>query len=261
MREPVKPGWREDLRPALALGAAGAIATAMLFPYLLATMPQVLQKAAVPLPVLAALQALQGLVLLSLLAFAGLRLGHAVGLDAPWLRARLTGREGGAQHWGRAALLGTLAALAIVALAPAFDAFMPTPLHPPPATSATGASLAGLLASFYGGIAEEVQLRLFLMTLVAWLLARMSGSRAGWVFWVAIVVAALSFGAGHLPAASKMWSLDAIVVARTLLLNGIGGLVFGWLYWRQGFESAVLAHFCADLVLHVAAPLVAAGLA
>ena len=49
------------------------------------------------------------------------------------------------------------------------------------------------------------------------------------------------------------------MVARTVMLNGLAGLGFGWLYWRQGFESAVLAHFCADLVLHVAAPLAMAG--
>jgi membrane protease YdiL (CAAX protease family) len=42
---------------------------------------------------------------------------------------------------------------------------------------------------------------------------------------------------------------------RTLLLNGIAGLVFGWFYVRHGLESAMLSHFCADLVLHVAAPL------
>lgn len=261
MSEVSVQGWRSDVRPALALGVAGAVSTVLLFPYLLATMPQVLQKAQVPLPVLAALQAMQGLVLLSLLAFAGLRMGHRVGLGAPWLRARLARTGATPQAWGRAALLGVTAAVAIVGLGPLFDAYMPAPMQPPPATSAAGASLAGLLASFYGGIVEEVQLRLFLMTLVAWLLARLGGSRADWVFWVAIVLAALLFGAGHLPAASKIWPLDAVVVSRTLLLNGVGGLVFGWLYWRQGFESAVLGHFCADLVLHVATPLAVAGLA
>lgn len=93
------------------------------------------------------------------------------------------------------------------------------------------------------------------------LLARIAGGPRPAVVWVAIVFAALLFGGGHLPAAAQVWSLEAVVVTRTLLLNGVGGLVFGWLYWRQGFESAVLAHFSADQVLHVAAPLVVAALA
>src|SRR5205085_9050361 len=109
---------------------------------------------------------------------------------------------------------------------------------------------------FYGGIAEEVQLRLFFVTLLAWGLCLLSGGqRQRWHLVLAVVLAAVAFGAGHLPAAAKVWPLDAVVIARTLLLNGIAGLVFGWFYVRHGLESAMLSHFCADLVLHVAAPL------
>ena len=79
------------------------------------------------------------------------------------------------------------------------------------------------------------------------------------MYWAAIVVAALLFGAGHLPAASKIWGLEAIVVLRTLLLNGIAGVVFGWLYWKRGLEMAMLSHFSADIVLHVIAPLLSPG--
>ena len=71
----------------------------------------------------------------------------------------------------------------------------------------------------------------------------------------AIVVAALVFGAAHLPAAFAIWGFGAANIARTLVLNGIAGLVFGALYWRRGLEHAMAAHFSADLVLHVIAPL------
>jgi hypothetical protein len=30
-----------------------------------------------------------------------------------------------------------------------------------------------------------------------------------------------------------------------------GGIAFGWLFWKWGLESAVVAHFTADVVLHV----------
>lgn len=71
---------------------------------------------------------------------------------------------------------------------------------------------------------------------------------------VAIIVAALLFGAGHLPLASQLAPLTAAVVVRVLAYNAIAGFVFGWLYWKRGLEHTVLAHFCADLILHVAAP-------
>lgn len=261
----VHPPQSEDLRIAALLGVVGAIAVVLLFPYLLATMPGTLEaaiaKTGTSMTVLVVAQAAQGLVLLGLLAYAGLRAGHRVGLDAPWLRALVTGRPRSGQAWLRAATLGVAAALAILALAPLFEPAMPASLQAMPAPSAGQAGVAGFLASFYGGIAEEVMLRLFLMSLVAWLLARLAGGSRPAVFWAAIVLAALLFGIGHLPAAAKIWPLDVVVVSRTLLLNGVGGLVFGWLYWRQGFESAVLSHFSADLVLHVAAPLVMATLA
>jgi hypothetical protein len=42
-------------------------------------------------------------------------------------------------------------------------------------------------------------------------------------------------------------------------LNGVLGVAFGRLYWKKGLESAMIAHFSADIVLHVitaaAAPL------
>jgi membrane protease YdiL (CAAX protease family) len=45
--------------------------------------------------------------------------------------------------------------------------------------------------------------------------------------------------------------LTPALIARALILNGIPGIAFGWLYWRRGLEAAMVAHFSADLVLHV----------
>ena len=256
------PPVAEDLKLSLVFGVLGAIAVAALFPYLLATMPQVLAKARVPLPALILVQSLQALVLLGLLAFAGLRMGHATGLGSPWARALLFRRPRTSQPWWSAIALGVLVALMVIGLSPLFDARMPIPLQPIPATPPGEVSWAGFLASFYGGIGEEVQLRLFLMTLIAWTAAKlMKRAPSPTVMWTAVIIAALVFGAGHLPAAAQIWPLDAIVVVRTVVLNSLSGLVFGWLYWKRGFESAMLGHFSADLVLHVAAPLVTGAMA
>jgi len=253
---PKAPPLREDLVLAGFIGVAGALATAALFPYIMQVMPQALTKVPVALPVLVALQSLQALVVVALLAFCGLRMGHAVGLGAPWLRALQTGQPRAQQPWLLAAACGLAAAAVVLALDPLFAPYMPKALQALPETSAQSHAFAGFLASFYGGIVEEVELRLFFVTLLAWGLCRLSGgARLRWQLWFAVVLAALVFGAGHLPAASKMWPLDAVVVLRTVLLNAIAGLVFGWFYVRNGLESAMLSHFCADLVLHVAAPL------
>lgn len=96
------------------------------------------------------------------------------------------------------------------------------------------------------------------MTLIVWLLCgfgRREPRPA--MFWVAIVLAGLLFGAGHLPPAVELWGLTPIVVFRTIVLNTIGAVVCGWLYWRRGIEMAMLGHFSADIVLHVLSPLLA----
>jgi membrane protease YdiL (CAAX protease family) len=64
----------------------------------------------------------------------------------------------------------------------------------------------GLLASFYDGIAEEVLLRLFMMSFLVWLGCFLSktaqGKPTAAVFWTANILAAVLFGLGHLPLAS-----------------------------------------------------------
>jgi hypothetical protein len=115
----------------------------------------------------------------------------------------------------------------------------------------------GALAVFYGGIVEEVLCRLLPVSALVWLLARCNRRVVRpWMFVLAIALAALLFGAGHLPAAHAAGLLGTpLLVARIVLLNAVVGAVTGGLFWKYGLEHAMLAHFCADLVLHVALPL------
>ena len=122
----------------------------------------------------------------------------------------------------------------------------------------------GFLAALYGGIVEEVLLRLFLMTLLVWigvLITRSKGGRpAPAVFWIATILAAVVFGLGHLPATAALGlPLNGLVITRAILLNGVGGVFFGWLYFTRGLEGAMLAHYSADIMLLVVLPLFRLG--
>lgn len=261
-----RPRLRQDLRIAVLLAGFGALATVAVIPYLLQIDPTRMPASSSLLTALVAIQAMTMFIVCALLAWAGLRMGHRVGLGAPLLQ-RWVNRHGDAGLRDRAPwqaiALGIAAGIALLVLSRVLDPLL-LPQTQVEMTDIAGArsALYGLLASFYGGIVEEVQLRLFLMTLVAWAATWLTRRRAGFdgtlsprIAWLAILVAALLFGVGHLPAAVMVWGLDAGVVFRTLLLNGIGGVVFGWLFWKRGFEMAVLAHFAADLVLHALVPL------
>ncbi|MEP6898005.1 MAG: CPBP family intramembrane glutamic endopeptidase [Rhodanobacter sp.] len=254
---PALPSRRKNLKLALLLGAAGVLVTLALFPYLLALMPKKFAAIPAPLSIVAAAQAIQAGVLCWLLGWLGLYLGAPYGLDAPWLRAwvyRQPRNPDMRSRWWLAIVLGVLVGMLVLALSLAG--------HKEPAEQdahAAGWAWRGFLASFYGGIVEEVECRLLLVSVVVWLLAQCSDRVARpWMFIVAIVLAALLFGAGHLPAAFASGMAHApLPILRIILLNALVGVVTGVLFWKHGLEHAMLAHFCADLVLHVAAPLAA----
>jgi hypothetical protein len=119
-----------------------------------------------------------------------------------------------------------------------------------------------LLGSLYGPFEEEIVLRLFVLTVLAWLGSRIwkSGARrlSSAILWTANILASMLFGLSHLPAtAAAGLPIDPIVVSRAVVLNGLLGVGFGWLNFRDGLESAMLAHFSADIILHVITPLLA----
>jgi len=234
-----------DVKVALVLGAASGISIALLFPYVVALMPQ-LARAPWPLPALIAAQVVQGGLFGFGLAWVGLRLGRDLGLDAPFLRAALEGAPAPQRsRWVRAIPIG----LAVGAMLVCADRFVLLSHQPAAIRSVEIARWKGLLASFYGGIAEEVLTRLFLMTAIAWLVAKVLDRASA--IPIAIVIASAAFAAGHLPAVAQVAPLDGWNVARVLALNGAGGLAFGWIFARWGIEHAMVAHFSADIVLHV----------
>ena len=65
----------------------------------------------------------------------------------------------------------------------------------------------------------------------------------------AVLLSALLFALGHLPAAQALaGALTVPVVVFVLVGNTAFGLVAGWLYARHGLEAAILAHVLAHLL-------------
>ena len=192
----------------------------------------------------------QDLILTAALAPLGLWLGTRVGLGAPIL-GRWVGAEPAPPRslqkgliWGTVA--GVVSAVAIIGLNFVFEPFIkpPRPISMPPPWQ-------GFLAAIGAGITEEIWTRLGLMSFFVWLGARLTRrqSPGAGIVWTGNILAALLFGAMHLPQAATFLGLTPIVVALVLVMNGIGGVMFGWLYWRHSLVAAMWAHFIADVVL------------
>lgn len=104
----------------------------------------------------------------------------------------------------------------------------------------------------YGGVVEEVMLRLFMLSLLAWLgwkvFFRKAEKAPAGVIVAANVISALLFAAGHLPATAMLFEITPLVLLRCFLFNGGLGLFFGWLYRRFGIQYAMIGHALAHIV-------------
>ncbi len=116
------------------------------------------------------------------------------------------------------------------------------------------ATTAGWIGSIlYGGIVEELMLRLFFMSLLAFLLWKLFFKKyetvPGGVLAAANVLAALLFAAGHLPATVILFGeLTVPILVRCFWLNGGFGLLFGWLYRKYGIQYAMLSHALLHII-------------
>jgi hypothetical protein len=120
--------------------------------------------------------------------------------------------------------------------------------------SALGEFVPIITRLLYGGITEELLLRWGLMTLIVW---------AGWrlfqkggnkpkpgIYIGAIVISSVVFGIGHLPIAYLLFPGATISLTLFVIVaNSMFGLIAGFLFWKKGLESAMIAHMLAHVVM------------
>ncbi|WP_248898344.1 CPBP family intramembrane glutamic endopeptidase [Haloplanus halobius] len=244
---------------------AGVPGIFVLSGYIYLTTPPTAIPAGLSLPLLAVSAGVNSLLLLAVACLIGTYTAPRVELRSYLLDWAETGDD----VWRRlrsevrfAVSLGVIGGLLILLLDVALAPFVAQDL-PQSALGATDATMENVVAYapvrfLYGGITEELLLRYGLMSAIAfigWFLTgRQSDGPGSKVMWVAVVISAVLFGIGHLPALARSVDLTPALAARTILLNAIAGVLFGWLYWQRSLEAAMVAH----AAFHV--PLVALSL-
>ena len=212
----------------------------------------------IPFPIAVLVLLVQATIFSSIAIFFGLFLAKKVGLGAPIMEHGL--KEKATKNGFRSilrlsAILGVLVGASIFILDRVVFAIFIEPITP---FQATPPLWQRFLASFYGGINEEVGMRLFAMTVIVWISYKIKRTKddapTKLGVWLAIILVSVIFGLGHLPMTAAFTCITRVVVIRAIVLNGIAGMVFGWLYWKKGLESAMISHFSADMILHVILP-------
>lgn len=235
---------------------ASVIGSLLVLPY---TMTITSTPASVVTPFVIFASVLQSTVEFAIVLFIGLYLAKKIRFGAPILEGWLKGEGIGSGL--RATLpisigLGVLGSMLVIVFSLIYVPF-------PDLLRQSGMSVPlwqSFLAIFYGGIGEENLFRLFLMSLLVWLSFIIRKTPAGTPtaigVWLAILTSAVLFGLGHLPVASSYVTINAMTITEAIVNNGFIGIVCGWLYWKKGLESAMIAHFSADVVLHLIVPFV-----
>ncbi len=223
-----------------AAGVPGVIAVNLMM------LPAMLAGKHLPVPMWVAQlgSTLQSCVMLIIAICVGAFLAPNVGLRAPLLMAWAERKPlaQAARPLLVPGLVGGILGAGMILLAAAFT----------PPELKVDAQFPALPRLLYGGVTEELLMRWGFLTLVAWILWRVfqrkSAKPASAVIVAAIILTALMFGAGHLPAAALLVKqLTPSVIAWIIMGNAAFSLVAGWLYWKVGLEAAIIAHITTHL--------------
>lgn len=206
-------------------------------------------------PALKILGLVQPAIILSVAVLIGVSLASKVGLSAPVAEAAAGG--GDFVSALKSQIVPGIVGGLIGGVAIVLTALLWRPLLPPEVVTRI-ARLGNLLPLptrlLYGGIMEELLLRWGLMTLLVWGTWRLfqKGQKIPKPvhFIVAIFVSSVIFGIGHLPIAYALLPETTLTLTLFVIVgNSLFGLIAGYLYWKKGLESAIVAHILTHLVL------------
>jgi hypothetical protein len=209
-------------------------------------------------PALKILSLIQPTFILAIAVLAGVVLAPRVGLAAPSAQAASTG--GNLYSALKPQILpgvvgGVTGGLAVVFIGLAWKPFLPSPVTELISDFTKSVPLPTRL--LYGGVTEELLLRWGLMTFLAWagwrLFEKGRGAVKAKYFVLAILLSSFVFAVGHLPIAFLLFPEPSVaLITFVLVANSAFGLIAGFLYWKKGLESAVIAHILAHVVMFTA---------
>lgn len=160
-------------------------------------------------------------------AWFGLRLSDAVQLPMPLLRRLDSQSETPRSN-------GTIPALLCAILVAAGGIFVLRYFHQP---NLGGSLLSRAASTLFAAGNLEIVVHLFVMSLVV----RLARGR----IWVGVWVSALLFLAFHI---SGSLGQSAALLAASIVVNGVFGLLMGFLYAHYGYEYVMLGHAVGHLL-------------
>ncbi len=218
------------------LFGASIFGTIAVMPFALTLQSDLLKEIPFPMPIVMLLSIVQTGIMFFVLVLVGLFFSKKIGFGAPLLE-RWTQKKEVKTYFksilGISIGLGVLAGILIIIVDYILSLLDASSLN---LTTNVPPIWQGFLASFYGGINEEILLRLVFMSFLVWIFFKVKQTDdkkpTNLGVWFAIILAAILFGVAHLPITASLTAITPVIIARAIILNGIGGVIFGWLSGR-----------------------------
>ena len=108
-------------------------------------------------------------------------------------------------------------------------------------------TIAQALSSvFYAGLAQEMLLRFGVMTAIIYVLSSQGKMITEMHYYIGIVFTAILYAFSQYNTILGYVDFSFVLILRILLLSGLAGILYGWLYKTFHFEAAVLSHVLAN---------------
>jgi membrane protease YdiL (CAAX protease family) len=239
----------KDLKISLIFTAIGILASICAGLYQISMFNEDIKKQIISqlgsMEVLIPIAAVQGGLITFIATFIGVKIARKVNLKLNFKFDK------------KAFLLAILIGLITALIITGSDSFIFAKYLPDKITTYEFSLIYLITGILYGGIIEEILLRLLVMSLfvlILWKLfarAKDNLNIPNWIYITAIILASVLFAAGHIPFTAQSFGLSVPIIIRCFVLNGIGGLGFGYLYWKKGLAYSMIAHASTHVFMQV----------
>lgn len=239
----------KDFKMSLFFALVGLVASALValyqMPLLNEGIKQEITKQLGSIELMVPVAMVQGTIFVFIAAFIGLKFAGKVNLTVNF------------KYNKQAVILSVIIAFLVAVIIVGFDRIIFAQYLPNASEDYNFSFMYLAVGLLYGGVIEEILLRLFVMSLLVWLLKLLFAKRNDleniprWIYWIAIFLAAALFGALHLPIAFQTIGNSFPIIVRCMVLNGIGGIGYGYLYWKKGLSYSMVAHATTHVFMQV----------
>ncbi len=108
-----------------------------------------------------------------------------------------------------------------------------------------------LSSIFFAGLAQEILLRWGVMTAIIYVLSTKGTKLNDMHYFIGLIFTAILYAFSQYSNIFNTMDLSFVLLLRVLLLSGLPGILYGWLYKKFHFEAAVMSHMLANSLIIV----------